>query len=311
MTSGAAGRAFFFFQRGYGCSTCEPRFFEGAGACDACTPGKNALYSGGAVAKLGISATAVPSVATSSDKRVVEARWDAAEAVVQLVSGVPGSAEVRVSDSSGREIDRLTLTVARSASIDLHRGWTVDGPTILVGRPLLYQARVLDATGAPVVGCGGVRFDYAGAAGGEAPEAPVCVGDQLVGRSVGDGAVNLSVDGAQLSFPVQVVSEQAITAVQFDPARLDIGPDSVAKMTYRILAGTAPVYGASCAWTMSPGDALVFADGPPDALDSDGAGSLVDIGPGDQPADPVELSCTAGDRSATALIAGATAFMGR
>ena len=223
---------------------------------------------------------------------------------VNVTTGLAGDSDLSLLDASGALIDRVTVHVVPTATLDYKRPWTGATPQILAGAVQEFQVTTLDASGKVTEGTGSVTFSWSGSireatddellAAAEMGEASiVTVGDSktMIGQ-VGSGTIAASCPSAEASLDVSIVPVSAITSVVLH----DLG-SSNGQVKVEAIASTAdgPVYGAHCAWT-SGGQAV-------------GGGSIIRSlldPPGEQlelyPQQRTNLTCTIGSASATITI---------
>lgn len=170
----------------------------------------------------------------------------------RLETGAPGTAAAILRNQGGREIDRLTLRVARVTQLDFGR--TDETVRLLPGVQLTVRFVRRDAAGNQLLGQGGLRVSATGT---------VAVLDTGVANPVeylftgtpGVGAIEAEADGLRVSLPVEVVSSEQLVRIEGTAySSYTAGNQAYAPVVVTGFTSEGPVYGVRCDWqAVDPG----------------------------------------------------------
>jgi hypothetical protein len=165
---------------------------------------------------------------------------------VDLVSGVPGTAQLEVLDIRGGVLGSATVFVVATASLQVSQGWSGARPTVVAGTPQVLHVATIGADGNTTRGDGAVTFALAG--GLSAAEVPVD-GDGIgfVG-SVGTGTISASCPDATVTQEIDVVPQADVTRLATSSV-VDAAGNAIVGMVATTDAGG--VYAEPCVWTAS------------------------------------------------------------
>ena len=164
---------------------------------------------------------------------------------VQVITGHPGTTDLILLDSSGGIVDRATLTVVPTAT--LQPGWS-GRPQVVANSTHHVKVTTLAANGDVTIGSGSVKFDVSGALTGS-QVFELDDGIEVSAMAPGTGHVSAHVDNATADLDLDIVPASAITSVSASN-RQDFNNG---ELSYDVAFATAngPVYAGECDWSMS------------------------------------------------------------
>jgi hypothetical protein len=166
---------------------------------------------------------------------------------VEALPGMAGTTDLILFDNFGNEIDRVTLTVADVASLQVPVNGGNSGPVILEQAEVALDATAQDAAGTDVVGL----LPEVTATG------PITVADGKHGSQVilkgaaGNGMLTVTAGSAMVTIPYQIVAASTIQAIEM-PGNQSVPSGGVAvgmRLTVDSTMGAA--YGDPCVWVLS------------------------------------------------------------
>jgi hypothetical protein len=253
------------------------------GCQDGCDLERNFLAADGAHQLLSVSGATFASVASSAPG---VATFSLVPDGVEAVTALPGDTDLQLLDAGGGEVDRVTVHVAAVATFDFDRGWTGDGPILVAGVPItIAPITKRDAGVRILLGANAIRFTASGTLSSLGPTppldpaAPASILETLIVQgTAGQGALHAENGTQMLDLPFTVVALDDLTKLGAVVTGSYLGSgggsvDSPVQWTASTAAG--PVYGASCAWSVSDPSVLIDVVEPPTHLALAATGSLV------------------------------------
>jgi hypothetical protein len=230
-----------------------------------CTLDNNSMAAGGA--RTTIDATPHTGVSgfvsvQSSNSLVASFARGGQANEVTATSGQAGLADLMLLDGAGKELDRATVIVKNTDTLQLDQGWSTAAPgiSVLAGRDQVFHVTTL-AGGQTTIGTGSVTFTLGG---GLIPGGGITFGDEAIFRDDGTGAggsITAACPNAQADVPIAFVPSAAITAAPLTPSALTFSRGQDAGVTQTASAGQTAVFGAPCAWTLVPATGLTVSGG--------------------------------------------------
>jgi hypothetical protein len=217
-----------------------------------------------------------PYVATSSDETVLEFIQDSgtSDASIRLVSHASGNAVLILSQTDGREIDRLSIFVNDVDRLEMGSPEIRNRYMIMVGGHDSIHIDLFDANGDALKGFGGVDYEATDGIVAEQVTLTSALEDAIAQAFIGSTREMVSIDafavsqgalrvsapsGATLTIPVEVVDASAVGQVTIENQTAE--PGSSITLYAQAFAGDAEeIHDPECAWTVT-GDATVAGMG--------------------------------------------------
>jgi hypothetical protein len=194
---------------------------------------------------------------------------------VQVTGNAVGLTDLVLLDPSNAEIDRTTLHVVSTESLERKVGSQTSPVLVLEHTTQTFHVATVTG-GVHTVGVGAVHFSLSGNAHqaftiiGPVGDAVAFIGD------AGDGRIVATADQASAQVDVRFVPLSNLTGLSAQLTLLQMNADGSAQAHVAVTPLTAdgPVYGANCTWTTSDSSVQVLnagvdlIDGPP-AVEAD------------------------------------------
>ena len=219
-----------------------------------CGLDQNGVAAGGAHTAILVNGGVRFVAAQSSDPAVAKFTVDGASKV-DVESGVPGTANIELTDASGHVVASGVVTVVPTATLRPNRGWTGAAPIVLEGETMTFHVTTLDANGKITKGDGSVDFTVGGTL---QPTVALVDGDAIAFTgSAGSGTIDATCPDASVSQPIDVVPAAAITALDMTQT---LQQDDQAVVTVVPQSANGPVYTGGCDWKVSDTSVTLDAD---------------------------------------------------
>jgi hypothetical protein len=190
--------------------------------------------------------SSAPAIATFKLAAIAESSCQR-QYLITVVSGDAGSAELIAVDARGSEIDRAALHVEETSAIEIDRGWSGAGPTIVAGSLQGLHATTLGDSGV-LVGTGAVRFSLAGSLTpfpDRAQEPPWWGGDSVTFTGIaGSGVISADADRAHVEVPVNVIASLGEVTMRVEKN---------AVLSNDVFVSAGDLFGAECDWDWDRG----------------------------------------------------------
>jgi hypothetical protein len=241
FTKGKKGRASFAYRATPGCE-------------DGCDLDRNAVVSDGATQLLLVTGADFGQVSSSAPE--IASFMKTADGVV-ATTGMAGDVDLILQDASAGEVDRVTLHIVAAAKLKYTAGWgSAAGPILLENVPItMAPVQKEDSNLRILFGHGAVRFTGSAISTIAATSMPDDIQETIVLEGPA-GAANLNLaNGSQsVDIPIQIVSISGLSKLTLDLHGTFLGSsgttvDSPVDVT--VSSPDGPVYGASCAWSVS------------------------------------------------------------
>jgi hypothetical protein len=192
---------------------------------------------------------------------------------VDVISGVPGSAVLQLTNA-GKVVASSTVFVVNTTALGIvSQGWSGSAPTIVAGATEVLHVTTIGADGNSTRGDGAVRFalsgDLAASVVPVSGDAIGFTGTLPPGTLTGSGTITASCPDTTLAQPITIVDPSLVTslATTTQPGATNGGTSVV---TVVAMTADGAVYTDPCDWTVSA---------PSVTLNSQTSG--LDLGPGD------------------------------